>query len=132
MFFNSRFLNGLCSNDTNIWKLSIINRIVWVKSKQFLGLAFEKSKNIFVVFESFQNIFFQLNSDFSLMTLFLILLSLRLIIWESVCNLVWNLYAGLLIIEVYRYNSRSLLSSKMVSSLVNNLSELLDVAAICK
>ena len=45
MLFNSRFLKGFCSNDTKIWKLSIINRIVWAKGQQFLGLAYEKSKN---------------------------------------------------------------------------------------
>ena len=45
MLFNSRFLKGLCSNDTKIWKLSIINRIVWAEVQQFLGLANEKNKN---------------------------------------------------------------------------------------
>ena len=45
MLFNLRFLKGLCFNDTNIWKLSIINRIVWAKCLQFLGLTYEKSKN---------------------------------------------------------------------------------------
>ena len=45
MLFNSRFLKGLYSNDTQVWKLSIINRIVLAKSQQILGLVYEKGKN---------------------------------------------------------------------------------------
>ena len=46
MLFHSRFVKGLCSNDTKIWKLSIINRLVSAEGQQFLGLAYEKNKNI--------------------------------------------------------------------------------------
>ena len=45
MLFNSRFFEGLYSNDTQVWKLSIINRIVWAKGQQILGLAYQKGKN---------------------------------------------------------------------------------------
>ena len=45
MLFNSRFLKGLYSNDTQAWKLSIINRIVCAKGQQILGFAYKKGKN---------------------------------------------------------------------------------------
>ena len=45
MLFNSRFLKGLYSIDTQVWKLSIINRFVWAKGQQILGLAYGKDKN---------------------------------------------------------------------------------------
>ena len=45
MLFNSRFLKGLYSNDTQVQELSIINRIVRAKSQQIIGLAYEKGNN---------------------------------------------------------------------------------------